>query len=121
MPCGAIKSATRARPNVAGHSAEVLRPGRFHRRSGRDDLACVLSLGGGPQMAQLAAGKLLRTLNAPLWLGEAEIYASPSVGIAVSGDGGRAESLLRGPRSACIAAPALAVTLRFTTQRRFPG
>jgi diguanylate cyclase (GGDEF)-like protein len=87
----------------------VLRPGDFIGELGRDDLACVLSAIEGPQMALLAAEKLLRTLNAPLWLGEEEVYASPSIGIAAfQGQKGNAESLMRQAKSACVAASGLA-------------
>jgi len=87
----------------------VLRPGDFVGEFGRDDLICVLSAIEGPQMAMLAAEKLLRTLNAPLWLGEEEIYASPSIGIAaLLGQGSNAESLMRQAKSACVAASRLA-------------
>jgi diguanylate cyclase (GGDEF)-like protein len=90
---------------VASLRAEVLRPDDFVGELGRDDLACVLPTVEGPQLALLAAEKTLRTMNAPLWLGEAEIYASPSVGIALfPGVADGAESLLRQARSACTAA-----------------
>jgi diguanylate cyclase (GGDEF)-like protein len=94
---------------VSALREEVLRPGDFIGELGRDDLACVLSAIEGPQMVLLAAEKLLRTMNAPLWLGEEEIYASPSIGIAAfHGQEGNAESLLRQAKSACVAASRLA-------------
>lgn len=99
-----VGDAVRARI-VASLRAEVLRPDDFAGELGRDDLACVLSVVEGPQLALLAAEKSRRTLNAPLWLGEAEIYASPSVGIAMfPGSADSAESLLRQARNACAAA-----------------
>ena len=99
-----VGDAVRARI-VASLRAEVLRPDDFVGELGRDELACVLSVVEGAQLALLAAEKLRRTLNAPLWLGEAEIYASPSVGVALFPDtADDAESLLRQARSACAAA-----------------
>ncbi len=99
-----VGDAVRARI-VASLRAEVLRPDDFVGEMGRDDLACVLSVVEGPQLALLAAEKSLRTMSAPLWLGEAEIYASPSVGIALfPATADSAESLLQQARSACAAA-----------------
>ena len=99
-----VGDAVRARI-VASLRAEVLRPDDFVGELGRDDLACVLSVVEGPQLALLAAEKSLRTMSAPLWLGEAEIYASPSVGIALfPATADSAESLLQRARSACAAA-----------------
>ena len=108
-----VGDAVRARI-VATLRDEVLRPGDFIGELGRDDLAYVLSAIEGPQMALLAAEKLLRTLNAPLWLGEEEVYASPSIGIAAcQGQGGNAESLMRQAKSACVAASGLAGHIAF--------
>ena len=64
----------------------MLRPDDFVGELGRDELACVLCAVDGAQLALLAAEKLRRTLNAPILLGEAEIYASPSVGVALFPD-----------------------------------
>ena len=90
---------------VAGLRAEVLRPDDFVGELGRDELACVLSVVAGPELALLAAEKSRRTMSAPLWLGEAEIYAAPSIGIAMfPGTADGAESLLRQARSACASA-----------------
>ena len=88
---------------------EVLRPGDLIGDLGRDDQACVLFAIDGPQMALLAAEKLLRTMNTPVWLGEDEIYASPAIGIAAfQGQDGDAESLMRQAKTACVAARGLA-------------
>jgi diguanylate cyclase len=93
---------------VASLRAGVLRPDDFAGELGRDDLACVLSAVEGPQLALLAAEKSLRTMSAPLWLGEAEVYASPSVGIALfPATADSAETLLQQARSACAAAAGL--------------
>lgn len=103
----AIGDAARARM-IAGLRAEVLRPDDFAGELGRDEFACVLSIVDGPQLAQLAAEKSLRTLNAPLWLGEAEIFATPAVGIALFPDAANdAGMLLRQAKRACIAAAGL--------------
>ena len=90
---------------VSSLRADALRPDDFIGALGRDDLACVLLAVDDPQIAVLAAQKVLRTLNAPLWLGEEEIYASASIGIAVfPGRAGSAESVMRQAKTACVAA-----------------
>ena len=56
----------------------------------------------------LAAEKLLRTLSAPMFLGEDEIYASPSIGVALfPGAADSAEQLLWQAKSACSRARGL--------------
>lgn len=103
-----VGDAVRARI-VSTLREQVLRPDDFIGELGRDDLACVLSVIEDPQMAVLAAEKLLRAMSAPVWLGEEEIYASPSIGIAaLRGKGGNAESLMREAKTACVAATGLA-------------
>ncbi|MBE0626210.1 MAG: EAL domain-containing protein [Burkholderiales bacterium] len=107
---------------VASLRTEALRPGDFIGELGRDDLACVLSEVEGAQLALLAAEKTLRIMNAPLWLGEDEIYASPSIGIAIfpaSADG--AESLLWQARSACATASGLSGRIAFYEEERKHG
>jgi predicted signal transduction protein with EAL and GGDEF domain len=90
---------------VAGLYAGVLRPGDLVGEMGRDDLACVLSAVEGPAVALLAAEKSLQEMNAPLWLGEDEIYARPAIGIAMWPEhGDDAETLLQRAKSACAAA-----------------
>ena len=107
---------------AAGISAEVLRPDDFVGDLGRDELACVLPVVEGAQLAQLAAEKLLRNLSAPMWLGEAEIYASPSVGIAVfPASADAAESLLQRARSACTAAAGLGSHVAFYDAAQVSG
>ena len=99
-----IGDAVRARM-LASLRAEALRPDDFAAELGRDDLACVLSVVEGGQLAQLAAEKFLRTLNVPLFLGEEEVFASPAVGIALFPQtADDAESLLRQAKSACVLA-----------------
>jgi diguanylate cyclase (GGDEF)-like protein len=90
---------------VSSLRAEVLRPDDFAGEPGRDDVACVLTEVEGPQLALLAAQKLLRTLNAPMFMGEEEIYVSPAVGIALfPGSADDAEALLRQAKRACVTA-----------------
>jgi diguanylate cyclase (GGDEF)-like protein len=85
--------------------SEVLRPGDFLTEMGRDEFACLLSTVEGPTVALLAANKSLRTLNAPFWVGEEEIYANPAIGIAIYPEhADKAESLLQRARSACTMA-----------------
>ena len=95
-----IGDAVRAR--IAGSlRAGVLRPDDFAGELGRDDFVCVLAQVEGAPLALLAAEKLLRTLNVPLFLGEDEIYASPAIGIALfPGTADDAESLLHQAKSA---------------------
>lgn len=116
-----VGDAVRARM-VASLREEVLRPDDFVGELGRDELACVLCVVEEPQLALLAAEKMRRTLNAPLWLGEEEIYASPSVGVALlPGTANDAESLLRQARSACVAALDLPSRVaRYDTVRNSP-
>ncbi|MFH1603615.1 MAG: GGDEF domain-containing phosphodiesterase, partial [Pseudomonadota bacterium] len=90
---------------ISSLRADALRADDFVGTLGRDDLACVLSSVESPQIASLAAQKVLRVLNAPLWLGEEEVFASPSIGIAVfSGGAGNAESMVQQAKIACVAA-----------------
>jgi hypothetical protein len=92
-------------PVISRVRADALRPDNFIGALGRDDIACVLSVVGGPQIALLAAQKVLRILNAPLWLGEEEIFASPSIGIAVFlGRAGSAELMMRQAKTTCHSA-----------------
>jgi diguanylate cyclase (GGDEF)-like protein len=84
---------------------DVLRPGDFLAEMGRDEYACVLATVEGPTVALLAAGKSLRTLNAPFWVGEEEIYANTAIGIAMyPAHADSTESLLQRARSACTLA-----------------
>ena len=85
--------------------ADVLRPNDLVGDMCRDDLACVLSPVEGPAVALLAAEKSLRVLCAPFWIGEDEIYARPSIGIALyPAHGDQAESLLQHAKNACVVA-----------------
>ena len=99
-----VGDAVRARI-VASLRADVLRPDDLVGDVGRDQLACVLSTVEGPAVALLAAEKILRVLSVPSWIGEEEIYARPSIGIAMyPADGDQAESLLQKAKSACVVA-----------------
>ena len=60
---------------------------------------------GWTRVALLAAEKSLRALANPFWIGEDEIYARPSIGIAMyPGHGDQPESLLQQAKSACAVA-----------------
>lgn len=50
----------------------------------RDRFACGLASVGDVGVALLAAEKILRTLDAPLWAGDSELRADPAVGIAIA-------------------------------------
>jgi diguanylate cyclase (GGDEF)-like protein len=90
---------------AASLRTEVLRPSDSVGEMGRDDFACVLSTVEGSAVALLAAKKTLRVLNTPFWIGEEEIYASPSIGIAMyPAQGDQAEVLLQRAKSACVLA-----------------
>jgi diguanylate cyclase (GGDEF)-like protein len=90
---------------AAALRAEVLRPGDLLGDLGRDDFACVLSPVDGPEVALLAAEKSLRALGNPFWIGDDEIYARPSIGIAMyPAHGDQPESLLQQAKSACAVA-----------------
>jgi diguanylate cyclase (GGDEF)-like protein len=81
--------------------ADVLRPGDLVGELGRDDFAFVLSTIEGPGVAFLAAKKSLRAMNAPFWIGDEEISASPVIGIAMCpAHGDQAETLLQRAKSA---------------------
>lgn len=85
--------------------ADVLRPGDFIGEFGRDEFACVLETVDGLLVATLAANKSLRALNAPFWVGDDEIYANPSIGIALCPThADDADALLQRARSACTLA-----------------
>ncbi len=81
--------------------SEVLRSSDLLGEPGRDEFACVLATVQSPGVAVLAAEKILRTLDAPLWVDVHEVYARPAVGIAVfPDDGDNAVSLLQRARTA---------------------
>ncbi len=85
--------------------ADVLRPEDFVGEMGRDDLACVLSTVEDPAVPRLAAEKSLRALNAPLWIGEEEIFPHAAIGIAIfPAHGDEAGILLQRARAACTEA-----------------
>jgi diguanylate cyclase (GGDEF)-like protein len=85
--------------------SDVLRPGDLVTKMTRDGFACVLSTVEGAAVALLAAKKSLRTLNAPFWIGEDEIFANPAIGIAMyPRHGDQAEALLQRATSACAVA-----------------
>jgi len=82
--------------------SEALREQDFIASAGRDAFACALVAVGDPGVAMLAAEKLLRALDTPLWVGEDEIYASPAIGIAIpAGRAADASTLLGQAITAC--------------------
>lgn len=87
-------------------ASEVLRERDLLGEPGRDEFACVfLEVQGGEGVALLAAEKILRTLDAPLWVDVEELYARPAVGIALFPDhAANASELLQRARTACRAA-----------------
>jgi len=71
----------------------------------RDRFACALAAVGSLDVAQLAAEKLLRALDAPLWVGDDEVFADPAVGIALVPEGSDdAVAVLGRARAACSVA-----------------
>jgi len=99
-----VSDAVRARI-AAALRAEVLRPSDLLGDLGHDEFACVLSPVDGSAVAWLAAEKSLRALANPFWIGEDEIYARPSIGIAMyPAHGDQPELLLRQAKSACAVA-----------------
>ncbi|RLJ63796.1 EAL domain-containing protein [Sulfurisoma sediminicola] len=85
--------------------SDVLRPDDLVAVMGRDDFACVLSAIEDPAVALLAAKKSLRALDAPFWIGDEEIYASPAIGIGMyPAHGDQPEILLQRAKSACALA-----------------
>jgi diguanylate cyclase (GGDEF)-like protein len=86
---------------------EVLRAQDFLGHPGRDEFACVLASLQSSGVATLAAEKLLRALDQPLWVDVDEVYARPAVGIAVFPEhGSSAVELLQRARTASRAARA---------------
>jgi diguanylate cyclase (GGDEF)-like protein len=102
-----VGDAVRARV-AATLRAEVLRPDDLIGDLGRDDFACALSTVESPELASLAAEKSLRALDTPFWIGDEEIFAGPSIGIAICPkDGDGADLLLQRAKSACVIARGL--------------
>lgn len=85
--------------------SEVLRRDDFHASVGRDDVVCVLAPIDGPEMALLAAEKMMRAAGTSLWAAEDEVYAQPTIGIAMFPEhGDTAEALLQHAKGASRAA-----------------
>jgi len=85
--------------------SEVLRTQDLIGDPGRDELACVLVNVRGEGVAVLAAEKVLRSLDQPLWVGADELYARPAVGIALLPDHADGPvQLLQRAKTACRAA-----------------
>jgi len=88
--------------------AEVLRSEDFLASVGRDDIACVLAPVDGAEMALLAAEKMMRAAGTSLWAAEDEVYAQPTIGIALYPEhGDTAELLLQRAKGASRLARAL--------------
>ncbi|MGH8687633.1 MAG: EAL domain-containing protein [Burkholderiales bacterium] len=86
-------------------ATEVLRAQDLLGDTGRDAFACVLPGIGGEGVAVLAAEKMLRALDQPLWVDVDELYARPAVGIALlHTHAGTAVELVQRAKSACRAA-----------------
>lgn len=73
---------------------EVLRSEDFLASVGRDDICCVLAPIDGPQMALLAAEKVMRAAGTSLWAAEDEVYAQPTIGVALYPEHGDNAQLL---------------------------
>jgi len=86
-------------------ASEVLRAQDVIGDPGRDEFACVLPGLGGEGVAVLAAEKVLRALDQPLWVDTEELYARPAVGIALLPEhAATAVELLQRAKTACRAA-----------------
>ncbi|MGH8706307.1 MAG: putative bifunctional diguanylate cyclase/phosphodiesterase [Burkholderiales bacterium] len=82
--------------------SEVLRQDDLLLELSRDEMACVLDPVQSPGVALLAAEKILRALDEPVWLGEDQVYARPAIGVALFPEHGDAAApLLQHARIAC--------------------
>jgi diguanylate cyclase (GGDEF)-like protein len=115
VDCGVVSRADALWGYQAGDAARmqlaqrlrlgVLREHDVFGEPGRDEFAFVLSPADGAGVALLAAQKALRTLAAPIQLGEAEIYSRPAIGIALYPDHGEgAQTLMSRAKMACQSA-----------------
>ena len=68
---------------------ECIREGDTLARIGGDEFVIVLNEIGGPENAEIVAEKILRQLNRPVHMGEAEIRTTPSIGISIYPQDGR--------------------------------
>ncbi|HEX9184435.1 MAG TPA: GGDEF domain-containing phosphodiesterase [Burkholderiales bacterium] len=85
--------------------SEVVRDHDLLGDPGRDAFACVLTTLQSAGVALLAAEKVLRTLDAPLWVDVHEVFARPAVGIALYPEhADNAVALLQRARAASVAA-----------------
>jgi diguanylate cyclase (GGDEF)-like protein len=85
--------------------SEVLRAQDLIGDAGRDEFACVLAGVQGEGIATLAAEKVLRALDQPLWVDVEELYARPAVGVALYPEHAQDPvALLQRARTACRAA-----------------
>lgn len=107
---------------AASLRADVMRPDDVVGSMGHD-IVCVLSTVDGAAVAQLAAEKILRSLAAPFWIGEEEIYLRPAIGIAMyPDDGDEGDILLQRAKNACSAARDVASRIAvYEKDRESPG
>lgn len=82
--------------------AEALREQDLLVDAGRDEFACALASVDDAGVALLAADKLLHALDAPLWVGEDEIFGSAAAGIVIVPAGSEdAATLLGHAKATC--------------------
>ena len=79
---------------LAGRLASALRPGDTVARLGGDEFAVLLEDIADPADASLIAGRILRSLDAPLEIDGHEVFATVSIGIALSTPGADAAELI---------------------------
>jgi len=79
---------------VAGRLRKNLRIGDFSGRWGGDEFVVCLEDFGAAENAAAAAQKLLLVLSEKYEIGNSEVYATPSIGIAMYPDSGAAPELL---------------------------
>ena len=85
---------------IAGRLRSNLRIGDFSGRWGGDEFVVCLEDFGESGNAAAAAQKLLLVLSEKYEIGNSEVYATPSIGIAIYPESGEsADRLPRGPRS----------------------
>ena len=89
-------------------SAQLLRECDPLGEMGRGKFACALAAVDDPSVALLAAEKALRLLNAPLLIGDDEIFARPAIGVAMwPAHGDDAGTVLQHARTASVIARGL--------------
>jgi diguanylate cyclase (GGDEF)-like protein len=79
---------------IAGRVATALRPGDTVARLGGDEFAVLLEDLGDSADAGHVAGRILRALDLPFRIDGHELFASVSIGIALSGSGPESADLI---------------------------